>query len=160
MTTCRPKFHEAQLSSFILHPSSFRRGMASIWAMLILALISAISVTTVSQSCWCGAPADRKRIATASRPIAWLDQAMNWPSPSCWPNLGKGYTGEKVTLIPGSEVKITVTKDSGENGPYQIESVARYPAGERNAVMRSIHRTVKRVEGAKGVQIEPVADKR
>jgi hypothetical protein len=67
-------------------------------------------------------------------------------------------TGETVTLVPKSEVKISIRKDSGEKSTYRIESEARYPVGESATVVRTVRRTLKRIEGPKGVQIESVSN--
>ena len=141
--------------SIVVLPSSSRKGIASIWAMVILGIISVVSVATMSQFAAARRQTDAYRNGLQADLLARSGYELAVAKLLAEP---KEYTGEKLTPIPGSEVKITVTKDPGENGTYRIESVVHYPTGERNAVARTIHRTIKRVEGPKGVQIEPIAD--
>jgi hypothetical protein len=66
-----------------------------------------------------------------------------------------GYTGETATPIPNGEVKIVVGKETVGKDVYRVECTARYPAGDRAAVVRTVTRTVKRTDDAGRARIEP-----
>jgi hypothetical protein len=68
-----------------------------------------------------------------------------------------GYTGESLEILPQSQVKITVKPAPGSSSSFDIQVVARYPVDERDQVVRSLSRRVKRV-AAKGdarLEFEP-----
>lgn len=133
--------------------ASRRPGAAAIWALLVLAAVSALSAATIGQ------------VAIARRQVdAYQNQIQaEWLARSGYELAvarilaDPGYVGETVTPIKGAEVKIVVRKQAGENGPYVVESEARYSAGERHTVVRSVRQAVKRIVSADGVRVEPVS---
>ncbi len=128
-----------------------RSGAAAIWALLVLAAVSALSAAAIGQ------------VVIARRQIdAYQNQIQaEWLARSGYELAvarilaDPGYTGETITPIKGGAVKIVVRKEAGANAPYVVESEARYSAGERHSVVRTVRRTVKRIASADGVSVEP-----
>jgi len=115
-----------------------RSGVAAVYAMVVLAVVTGLSVAVFSHF------ADARRELDGYRmqiQADWLARAGFEMAIDKIRGNPKDYSGETVTLIPGGEVKITVKKD-GESA-YLIESVARYPIGERGMSVRSVQRTFK-----------------
>jgi hypothetical protein len=129
-----------------------RPGAASIWALVVLAVVSAMSVAAVGQFA-----AARRQVDAHGHQIQadWLARAGYELAVARVLADPTGYTGETVTPIPAGEVKIVVRKDPDVKDVYRIESQARYPAGERGAVVQTVRRSFKRIDGPQGVRIEP-----
>ena len=71
-----------------------------------------------------------------------------------------GYSGESYQLIPESEIRIQVQRDSDSANSYSVTSEARYPTSGTAVVVRSLTRRLRRVTGKEGVRVEVVATNR
>ncbi|OWK47004.1 hypothetical protein [Fimbriiglobus ruber] len=130
-----------------------RRGVATIWALVVLSVVSVFSAVAVTRFVAVRRQLDAHRNRLQAD---WLARAGYELAVARVLSNPEGYAGESVALIPGSEVKITVRKEPGTDGGYRVDSEARYPAGGRETVVRTIHRAVKRVVEPKGVRVESV----
>jgi len=124
------------------------------WALAVIATVTTISAAGVVQF----AAARRQTDIHRNRIEAdWLARAgCELAAGRLLANPG-GYAGETVTPIPASKVKITVRQDEKQMNVYRIESEARFPDNERDVVVHTERRTLKRVEGPQGVRLESVA---
>ncbi len=123
------------------------------WALVVIATVTTVSAVCVAQFAAARKQTDmfRNRIEAdlLARGGCELASARLLTDP-------EGYAGETVTPIPASTVKITVRKDAKDKNIYRIESEARYPDNERNPVVKTERRALKRIEEGKGVRIEVV----
>src|SRR3712207_7958798 len=56
-------------------------------------------------------------------------------------------SGETVSPVPRSEVRVVVEKDPGRPDVYRVRCEARYGVGDRETAARAVVRTLKRVNG-------------
>jgi hypothetical protein len=125
--------------------------LATIWALIVIAAVTTASAVAVAQF----AAARRQTEMYRNRIEADLLARAG-----CELAAGRllvdpeSYTGETVSPITGSKVKITVHKDAKEKNIYRVESEARYADNDRNPVVRTERRALKRIEEPQGVRIE------
>jgi len=131
---------------------SRRRGIAAVWALAVMAVVSALTIAAASRMLAARRHADAHRnrvqaqwLARSGYELA-VDRLL----------AAEGYTGEKAMPIPGGEVTVVVRPDPDAKGVYRVAVEARYPAGER-AVLSKLERAVRRAAGPDGVRVEPVA---
>ena len=135
--------------------SSHRRRAesAAIWVLVVLAFVSTMSLTAVGRF----GSARRALDAYTNRAQAeWLARSGVEVAAARLLADPNGYSGETIKPLPRSEVRIVVRKDSTEQDVYRVQCEARYPTDAR-VVVRSVTRALKRVDGPKGVRIEPVS---
>jgi hypothetical protein len=140
-----------------LYCRPYRRGLATIWALIVIAAVTTATAVAVAQF----AAARRQTEMYRNRIEAdWLARAGCELAAGRLLTDPEGYTGETASPIPGSKVKIVVHKDGKDKNIYRVESEARYPDNERNLVLRTERRALKRIEEGQGVRIEsaPVAE--
>jgi type II secretory pathway component PulK len=130
-----------------------RRGVAAVWALVVLTFVSALAAVAASRFAGSRQEVDGYRnhiqaewLARAGYEFA-VDRLLADP---------KNYQGETITPMPRGEVKIKVTALAEKKDCFEVESVARYPVGDRKVVVQTLRRTLKRVEAPPGVKIEPV----
>ena len=123
------------------HPGrTTRRGAAIVWVLVILAVVTAFSVTAVARFV-----SGRKQLDMVQHRIQaeWLarsgyelaiDRLLSKPETAI---------GETVTILPGGEVTFSVKNDPNRKGVYLVESEARYTAYP-GVVVAGIRRTLKR----------------
>lgn len=133
-----------------------RRGITAVWALVVVAVVSALSMAAVVQFASARRQTDRYRNSVQAE---WLARAGYELAVARLLIRPDGYTGETATPAPEGEVKITVRADPAAKGVYRVECEAHYPAEGRGVVAR-LERTVRRTEeDAQGSRIEPVTDK-
>ncbi|MBN9520361.1 hypothetical protein J0H58_17830 [bacterium] len=129
-----------------------RRGMAAVWALVVVTLVSALSVAAAARM----ATARRQADAYRNRAQAeWLARAGYELAVGRLLAAPDGYTGETATPVAGGEVKVVVRPDPAGKGVYRIECEARFPAADREVVSR-FDRVVQRTDGPDGVRVTPV----
>ena len=134
-----------------------RKGVAAVWALVVLAVVSAMSAAAVGQFAIARRQVDVHRNQLQAEWLARSGYELAVARILADP---KEYTGETVTPIPKGDVKISVKKDSEMNGGFKVECEARYPVGEKGMVIRTAHHVVKRVAGPNGVQIKALIGER
>lgn len=128
-----------------------RRGMAAVWALVVVAVVSALT-----------AAAAARVLAARRHADAHLDRVQaEWLARAGYELAvdrllaADGYTGEKVAPVAGSEVAVEVRPDPDAKGVYRVSSEARYPTAGRPVVAR-VERAVRRADGPDGVRVTPV----
>ena len=125
-----------------------RRGAAAVWVLVVLSVLTAVTAVAVREFASTrrvlGARENRAQAAWLARSGCELAVARLLAADS--------YTGEVVSPLPESEVRITVTKDAADT--YRVECEAKYPAMGRGVVVASAARTVKRVGDKDAPRIE------
>jgi hypothetical protein len=125
--------------------STNRRGVTIFAAVAALTLVSvlmatigALLVSNRRQEAQHQREAQAKWLARAGVEVA-IDKLLAE---------GEKYKGEKVELLPKSQVVITVEAEEGAKGAFRVKSAARYPLDHPRPVLTSVERKVKRkVEG-------------
>jgi hypothetical protein len=130
-----------------------RAGLSTVWALVVMATVSALSASIIFQFL---AARQRVDLHRHRAQAAWLARAGAELAAAKLLAGDEGYAGETLSPVPRSEVRIVVTRDA--NGVYRVESEARYPVGERGMAVKAVARTVKRDTGGKGVRVEYAAD--
>lgn len=127
-----------------------RRGVAAVWALVVVAVVSALTAAATLRMLAARRHAEAHRdraqaewLARAGYELA-VDRLLT----------ADGYTGEKATLLPDGEVTIAVRPDPDAKGVYRVTSEARYPATGRTVVAK-VERAVRRADGPDGVRVSP-----
>ncbi|QDU23110.1 hypothetical protein [Urbifossiella limnaea] len=128
-----------------------RRAVASVWALAVVAVVSALTLAATARLVASRKHADahRNRLQTEWLARAGYELAVDRLLTA------EGYTGEKATPLPWGEVTVAVQPDAGAKGVYRVVVEARYPAGER-AVVSRLERSVRRTHDPDGVRVAPV----
>jgi type II secretory pathway pseudopilin PulG len=129
-----------------------RSGAAAIWVLVVLAVVAAVSVAATGRFVLARREADAYRNCLQAEWLARSGYELAVGKLIATPD---GYTGETATPIPNGEVKIVVGKETAAKEVYRVECTARYPAGDRAAVVRTVTRTVKRTDAAGRASIAP-----
>ena len=135
-------------------PFPARPGIAAIWTLVVIAVVSAAAMTATVQFANIRKQVDLDRnraqalwLARSGFELA-ADRLMANPD---------GYTGETVSPIPAAEIKIVVRKDTKREGVYQIESEGRLLGGMK-IVKQTDRRSLKLQKTDKGFKVEVVAN--
>ena len=131
-----------------------RLGVAAVWALVVVAVVSALSMAAVAQFASARRQADQNHHRLQAE---WLARAGYELAVARLLAEPTGYTGETVTPVPGGEVKIAVREDPEKKGAYRVECEARFPVDGRGLVVSRLDRVVRRTESPKGIRIERVA---
>lgn len=132
---------------------SRRTGIAVLWALVVLSVLSATSATAA----WQFTTARRRLEARQYRmQVQWLARAGAEVAAARLLADPADYAGEALELLPDSQVRISVTKDAARPDAYRIECEARYPVSGPGASTHYLTRSATRkTEGTK-VRIELV----
>jgi type II secretory pathway pseudopilin PulG len=129
-----------------------RRGMAAIWALVVVAVVSAMTLAAAARMAGARKRVDGDRNRAQAE---WLARAGYELAVGRLLAAPDGYPGETATPVAGGEVKIVVRTDPDGKGVYRIECEARFPAAAHGVVSR-LDRAVRRSDGSDGVRITPV----
>jgi hypothetical protein len=124
-----------------------RRGVAIMWAMVIVTVLAMIAATAVWQ-CMAG----RSGIDLRQNHLRalWLARSgAEFAADRLRDN--PDYAGETIVLAPDTDCQITVSKDADTTGAYQVRCVARSPAGGPASVRKSL--TWKATRTADGAEV-------
>lgn len=132
-----------------------RRASALMIAMVALVVVAAVAAA-ITWQCLAGRRLLERRqnqlqaewLARAGVELA-ADRLLTDPS---------GYKGETVEIVPEGRVRVEVRAEPGEANVFQVTSEARYPGEGRDAVLRSAHRSFRRVTRGNAVRLEVVPD--
>src|SRR5262245_11756569 len=130
-----------------------RRGLASMWAVVILATLSILTAAIIAQMV-----AGRRVLDRRERQVqaAWLARAGAELASARLLSAPDGYEGESLELVPGSRVRVEVRGVPDAPNTYQVTSEARCPADGADSVARSVTRRLRRVADKEQVRIEVV----
>ena len=132
-----------------------RRGVGSIWALVVLSVVSALSVAAVARFSAARREIDHARHRAQAEWLARSGYELAVAKILAKPD---GYPGETLAPIPASELKIAVTTDPKDPALYTVVSTARYPLGDAKAAVQTVRRAVRRVETPAGVRLDPRPD--
>ncbi len=131
-----------------------RRGIAAAWALVVLAVLTVVIGVITWQSVTGFRRADHRQ---AQLQALWLARSgVELAAARLLDNL-TGYTGETLALIPRSQVRIEVKTDPNQENTFLVTCEARYPTDERDSVLRSQSRRLRRVVEKDRVRLEVVA---
>lgn len=137
-----------------LAPLQPRRGIAAVWALVVLAVLTVVIGLITWQSVTGLRRADHRQ---AQLQALWLARSgVEWAAARLLTNPA-GYTGETLELIPRSQVRIEVKRDPEKSDIFLVACAARYPIDERESVLRSQSRRLRRVVEKDRVRLEVVA---
>lgn len=124
-----------------------RRGIASFWAVVILAVVSVMTTALVSQflAIRRGLDAQQSRIQTEQLLDAGWSIALNKLEASA------AYRGEKLTLLPNGEVTIEIVEGPGID-VFRVRVISHYPIDQPRRIKRQLDKTVTRKFG--GLRID------
>ncbi len=130
-----------------------RRGVALLWALIVLAVLAVTLAVTTWQSVALLRLVDQRHHQLQAD---WLARAgVEWAAGRLLADPAE-YKGETVELLPGSRVQIAVRADAGV---FWVRCEARYPVEERGVVLRTAERGFRRVTDKDGVKLEVVPRK-
>ena len=130
-----------------------RHGIASVWALAVLAVLAVFSVSISGQLFsgrhWLERRETRAQALWLARGGIELAEAKLLANP-------EKYDGDAPEFLPGWRVRITIQKLKGAEAMYLMTSEAGYPA-ENPSIRRSLKKTVRCIAGKEGARLETVA---
>jgi hypothetical protein len=131
-----------------------RRGIAAVWALVVLAVLTIVIGIITWQSVTGFRRADHRQ---AQLQALWLARSGEELAAARLLDNPGGYTGETLALMPRSQVRIVVTRDPKQEQTFVVTAEARYPTDERDSVLRAQSRRIRRVVEKNQVRLEAVA---
>ncbi len=128
-----------------------RRGIALIAAVAILAVVTVLMTTIAFHMMVNRRVAERQHERIQTK---WLARAGVEHALAHLLSDGANYKGDRLELIPNSQVRITVAEDSKTAGIFDVMSEARYPTDAGKEVLRSETRRVRRVLDGNKIRLE------
>ena len=130
-----------------------RHGIASVWALAVLAVLAVFSVA-ISGQFFSGRRWLERREEQAQ--ALWLTRSgIEFAEATLLADPAK-YYGETPAFLTGWGVKVSVQKQKGSDGIFSVTSEVHYPA-ENPSIRRSLKKTVRRVVEKGGIRIEVIA---
>lgn len=133
-------------------PRSSHRGLAAVWALVVVVVVSALSLAAVARFASARRQTDQYHHRVQAE---WLARAGYELATARLLTDPADYRGETVTPVPNGTVKITVTADPKEKGVYRVQCEARYPTLGHGATSR-LERVLRRTDVKDGYRVEPV----
>jgi hypothetical protein len=124
------------------------------WVLVVLAVLTIVIGLVTWQSVTGLRQTDKRHYQIQAR---WLARAGVERAAARLLASPTGYSGETVALLPGSQVRIAVTKDKDRPDTFLVTCEARYPADGREQVVRSQSRRFRRAVDKDQVRLEVVA---
>jgi hypothetical protein len=140
------------LTKFSRRPA--RRGIAMVWALVVLAVLTVMIGIITSQSVTGFRRADHRE---AQLQTLWLARSGVELAGARLLVDPADYRGETVELIPRSQVRIVVTTDPKQDHVFLVSCEARYPTDQRESVLRSYSQRLRRIVEGDRVRLEVVA---
>jgi len=135
-----------------MNHSSARRGVALMWVLVVLSVLSA----TIAAASWQFFAARRVLESRQNKLQAmWLARSAAEFAATKLHDDAEGYLGETIELIPDSQVKIVVEKLKDKEGVFRIVSDVRFPASGPNSINLKSSRiaTIKKEGGKSSVTL-------
>lgn len=133
---------------------SSRAGIAAMWALVVLAVLTIVIGLIAWQSVTSLRQANHRQQQVQA---LWLARSGIERAAARLLTDSAVYQGESVELISRSEVRIEVKKDAKNANVFTITCEARYPTDERRPVARSMARRFRRSEEKGRVRLEVLA---
>jgi hypothetical protein len=124
------------------------------WTLVVLSVLTVMMATITWQVLANRRWLDRRQNQIQS---VWLARAgLEWAATRLLNN-PVGYAGESLQLIPESDIRIKVLKESNSPNTFSVTSEARYPNGSNAVVVRSLTRRLRLVMENDRLRLEVVA---
>jgi hypothetical protein len=131
-----------------------RPGIASVWALVVLAVLTVVIGVITWESVTGYRRADHRQ---ARLQALWLARSGVELAAARLLADPAGYTGETLELIPGSQVRIEMKSDPAQKDTFLVTCEARYPTDARESVLQAQSRRLRRVVEKDRVRLEVVA---
>lgn len=119
-----------------------RRGVAAIWALVVLSVLTVVIALATWHSLAGQRLAERRQYQLQAD---WLARSGIELAAARLLTAPHEYKGETVQPVERGQVRIAVHTDEKAPGVFRITAEARYPAGDKDAVLRTAARTLRRV---------------
>src|SRR5438105_7071194 len=130
-----------------------RTGAAVMWALVIMVVLGVMMSTAVWQFGAARQVLERRQNALQA---LWLARSGAELAVARLLADGDAYTGEKIELIPDSDLRITVEKDAADQTKFRIRCEARYPSDGRTSMPRALSWNAVRQTDSKSIRLEIV----
>jgi hypothetical protein len=130
-----------------------RRGVVTIWALVVLSVLTVLAGTITWQHLASRRLIDRRVERLQS---LWLARGGIELAAARLLANPKSYSGETLSPIPGSRVEIRVQPKPGDT--YQVSSEARYPTDGELPVLRRAAQRFRRLVDASGSRLQPLPE--
>lgn len=120
-----------------------RRGVAAIWALVVLSVVSGLGLCVVARVSLARKDQDRE---LAQDQAEWLSRSGLELAIDRLQTKKAGYKGETASPVPGSEVKIKVSP-TGQKEAYLIECDVRYKVETRGITVTRLARFTVKLDG-------------
>lgn len=126
-----------------------RKGVAAVWALVVIAVTSALVCTAILQLANARKQVDDNQTRMQTR---WLVRSGFELAMEGLLANPEQYEGETAALIPGTKVKISVERPGEVDGVYRVTCVATSGEGQKVVVLsdRRHIKLEKTVQGMKG----------
>ncbi len=131
-----------------------RRGFASVWTLVVLAVVSALLGTVAAQLLTNRRELDRQQERTRS---LWLARSGVELAAGRLLTDPDGYKGETVEVVPGSRVRVEVRAEAPGTNVYHVTSAALHPGATGGPAAYTLSRRFKRTAEGGKVRLEGVA---
>jgi hypothetical protein len=132
------------------HPG--RRGVAILWVLFVLALLSGVIAAITWQHL-----AGRTALDEHHKNLqaSWLARGGMELAAARLLESPQSYKGDVTDLIPNSKVHVELQANSGSNTSFVLKSEATYPVGDPHPAIRTLTRKVRRVSEKGQIRLEP-----
>jgi type II secretory pathway pseudopilin PulG len=131
-----------------------RNAVATMWMLVVLSVLTVLIATMTWQILASRRWLDRRQNQIQSE---WLARAgLELAATRLLMSNSAGYAGESLQLIPDSEIRLHVQKESDSPNTYSVTSEARYPTDSKSLVVRSVTRRLRLVREKEQVRVEVV----
>jgi hypothetical protein len=131
-----------------------RRGLAVLWVLMILTLLSAVIGIILSQQRSSRSLLDQRQKRLQAD---WLARAGIEVAAARLLAKGQPFKGDLTDLLANSKVHIEIHEAPGSKTTYILRSEAYYPTDEPRPVTRNLSRELRRVVEKGSVRLEPTS---
>jgi len=135
-------------------PKSSRRGVALIWALVVMTLLTVLIGTLIAQIRASRRLLDRRQNQLQ---VEWLARAGMELAAARLLSKPGGYKEESVELTEHAQVRIEVKGEKDSSDTYQVTSQARFPTNSPETVELALARRFRRKIEKDRVRLEVIA---
>jgi hypothetical protein len=132
-------------------PRAHRRGVATVWMLIVLAVLSALLTAITWQHLSGRRTLDQRQKQLQA---VWLARAGVELAAARLLSNPAEYKAESLSLFPGSEVRLTVRTEPNMPNTFVVTSEAHYRTDEPQPVTRVLTRQFRRVVDKERVRLE------
>jgi hypothetical protein len=131
-----------------------RHGLASLWALVVLALLTALLASTTAQVLRTRRVLDHRKNEMQA---AWLARSGLELAAGRLLADPVGYKGETVEIVPGSQVRVEVRAEGDKGDTFLVISEAQFPTKGTPTTKLSLTRRFRRFVDKDQAHLEVVA---